>query len=113
MKIKQILKEFCDYFQRTRGVGHTHLMLYGVKNTEKIIGVVGYNLAFAKMLCNGYKNTCPISIQTLTHLRGRKIPLAFDNITLDFLFMKAYDTIDNQEKEIKELKSKLSKIVKE
>lgn len=103
--IKETLQELVNYYDLTRGAGHTHGMMNGVKNTTDSL-VMAHNTSFA----DGLRKTLPVniaksknisfvSIQSNKSLRGRKSPLFIDNAALHMIFKKALNQFNDLEME--------------
>jgi hypothetical protein len=81
MDIIKILYELDNIYSR-RGVGHTSLMMNGLRNSKEAV-VIASNQRYAKELsfsCRG--NIIPVSLDNLEMLRGNNFPIAMDNSTI-------------------------------
>jgi chemotaxis protein CheY-P-specific phosphatase CheC len=108
MNIKEKLKQLAHYYDVTRQVGHTTLMLEGAKNTKDCI-VVTHNQVMGEsvqQMANQKVKTVSLSSPNL--LRGFKKPIVFDNCALYVLFLESVREMDRLEEENKKLKKKLA-----
>jgi ribosomal protein L25 (general stress protein Ctc) len=101
MEIKNILKFFVDYYNESRGRGHTSAMLYGA--LSKGATIIFSSKEMSKAITHGYPNVLSLSDIDIG-LKGAKKAIVFDNYTLQIIFSQAYNKIDLLEKEIENLK---------
>jgi hypothetical protein len=105
MDIKDTLRLFVDYYNSTRGRGHTSAMLHGA--LSKGATIIFTSKEMAKMIIHGYPNILSLS-DIDVGLRGTNKAIAFDNYALQTIFSQAYDEIDKLEEEIENLKLQIN-----
>jgi hypothetical protein len=81
--IETVLAQIIDYYDSTRGVGHTHSALNGALNTPCNMVVMSKQNSSSRLPL--LKNKL-ITLWMLDNLKGSKIPLVFDNSVLRELF---------------------------
>jgi hypothetical protein len=90
MNVKRFCRYMVEYYDRTRGAGHTYTAINGV--TPKSI-FVGITYVRARALVKD--RATPMSVSTIANggLWGRKAPIVFDNHSLRYIF----DMVANDE----------------
>ncbi len=117
MKIQEKLLNLIEYYNTTRGVGHTELMIASPIGESCII--MSHNERMGKYIKekiqsvtlnheNATKNIKFIS--TSSNLRGMKLPLLIDNAALHTIFLESLSEIETLRQEITKLKTKFNKI---
>jgi len=98
MNIKQKLQTLTDYYNSTRGVGHTKTLLEGTNRVKSTI-IHANQLQIDKDKGPNLK----ITLHNLDKLRGRKDPIAIDNAALYSLFSESASEISHLEEKANEL----------
>ena len=104
--IKTILQEIIKYYQRNKGVGHTHAMLFGVIDTTSII--IAHNWKWGAELQAVLRHVKSESHPMTVHqfpgrIEGLKLPLVWDNQALEQVLQYTLQTITDLEHRIKHL----------
>lgn len=113
MNIKLVLQLLVDYYQATRGIGHTLTMVHGAGNTPGVAVVAigprhGETLRDIDLL----EEAQIVGLSDLAKLRDcTPAPLAFDNGALCFLFDQAATRIANLEAENEKLHAALMRLL--
>lgn len=105
MNILKTIDEILSYYMKSSRCGHTNLMIEGIRFNKKLI--VAANEQSRRMIMSDY-SLFPEEITTLSSiehysLRGKQIPLAFDNHAIYTLLYTARDRIKELEAENKRL----------
>lgn len=81
------------YYQITRRVGHTNLMIQGAQNSTRQFALIVPTLKYGNELITRYniKNCRLISLSKLQDLQGLNLPICLDNFTL----IELLEDIDN------------------
>jgi hypothetical protein len=107
MKIKETLQTLLNYYERTRGVGHTRVMLEGATNRPEALVVFAYPLQDKILTPGPLKNSQVLSLETVTtDLLGRGVPLVFDNTGMSELLAQSLEEINRLEAEVQSLQDK-------
>lgn len=103
MTIKEKLITLFNYYEATRGVGHTTLMKDGFDNypDKKILLTCHYSHSQQLKA----KKDEIVTWNNMEKLRGHKRPLAIDNGTIIEILNETIGEIDRLEKEIERLKT--------
>lgn len=96
MKIKETLKELRTYYQMSRQVGHTHVMLNGAVNSPKALVLVG-NLQQGMDLQPKLHPIQVVTLGSISTLRGKSAPLAIDNAAMWLLLDRSVREIERLE----------------
>lgn len=122
MNIKHALRELVDYYQATRGIGHTLTMIHGAAKTPGVV-ILAIGRAHGEMLrgVNLLLNTPEadllegariVGLPELSKLRDcTPAPLALDNGALAFLFDQAATRIALLEAENQKLHDQLMRVL--
>lgn len=104
MNIKQKLESLKNYYEVTRGVGHTTLLKEGTLNSDrdKFVLVYGKSKHFETPFSQ------LISWTMLKDLRGHNKPMAIDNSAMQLLLRESLEYIN----ELEEDRAKLMEIIK-
>jgi hypothetical protein len=106
MKIKETLQWILRYYDATRGVGHTRLMLEGkayLNNGVMITHTKEYGEKIIKSSI-GHGRIKIESLNSLNNLLGKREAIAFDNCALYILFTNVLGEINNLEEDNERLK---------
>lgn len=95
MNILEKLKAIVQYYDSTRRVGHTKLMLDGVSNTEKYMVITQSDACGIDLQKRAQKKIFTTSINSPNLLRGANLPITFDNDVLQLLFAQAIEAIES------------------
>lgn len=109
--IEELLCFYLNYYQKTRGVGHTITMLNGAKNTECYIITAMCGQSFGKDTLNKL-----IQTDNVEKLHNSNLPIVFDNYTLQVIFTSALNEIrrcKNKYIRLMETVDEFTKIIKE
>lgn len=84
------LQALVEYYDSTRSIGHTKLMLHGLTGSDGAV-LLSHNADYGKKLV--HDADCDIhtilTIGNVEGLRGLRAPLAIDNFALRTLFIEA------------------------
>lgn len=89
-EVKEYHNPLYHYLIINRGVGHTRLIIDGVRNAQYPFLVVGSDLSHANSIIRemgGTEWAIPVSIQNENAFRGHRHPVVIDNYT----YLKACD----------------------
>lgn len=116
MDYRKIAEEIVMYFSKTRAVGHTYLSIKGLKNTDPSIMITNDTMSSVD-IGTTYEISDKSKFITLNQildgqLRGRNVPITFDNAALYLIISKLLTHIDNLELKLTECEYKLSKEIK-
>lgn len=102
MKTLEKLEFLLDYYQATRGIGHSTLIKKGTDN---------YDQPFMVLTCNSegdpfidVNKEDIVSIESLNRVIGKRKPMVIDNGAVIKLLYETILTIDTLQKENKQLK---------
>ena len=97
LKGKNKIDEIINYLNVNRGVGHTYTEIYGLKNNDNAIAIVGNS--FHKGIMGIPKNRV-ITINELIQLRGKRCPIIVDHYAMLKLFEEVTKNIETLYKKI-------------
>jgi hypothetical protein len=111
MKLKEKLEILRDYYDKTRGIGHTTLMKKGTDNVKDKL-ILGFNKESCEEL--GYKYDESISWHNLNYanLLGQNKPLVIDNGAMCLILNETLEEIDRLEEinKLENMKMNLDKL---
>ena len=108
MNARKKLQEIKDYYDLTRGVGHTTGMLEGANYIDNAL-ILTHSMKmgeYIKKMLGSPKSVTIQSIHSNDMLRGMRKPLFIDNATLWLLFSEALAEMETLEKENERLRQK-------
>lgn len=99
--IKDTLRSIASYYEVNRQVGHTTAVVSGAINTKDTV-IIAHNHQSAKDLEKKHStygtDGKSIAISSFdSQMRGRRVPITFDNATIHFLCLDALREIENVE----------------
>ena len=104
--LKAKLGHVIEYYNSTRGVGHTRVLFRGVGSEPTL--VMGSDRRIVDTLLRGKPNVIPLSWGSLSaQLYGRNIPLALDNSAVITILYECLTEIVRLEGVIKEREEEL------
>lgn len=113
MKMRDTLMEFVNYYNITRGIGHTTRVINGIDGSNAIVVVPTHRMGdHIRSKCKDKSDIQFVSISSMDRLRGTREPLVFDNAALQQLFVGAIDEMDRLTNEIASLKEKMKQAKK-
>lgn len=107
MNILGKLDAVWNYFEKTRGIGHTKAMMYGAMQTDNVI-VVAASQDSARDL--KFDEMTIITLDSLDNLIGTKCPILFDNFALSSLLWSASNKIKSLKNRVNELESHITRL---
>lgn len=106
--IKLIGDHITDYYQGTRGVGHTQAMIDGVGD-RSIVVVANHRQIKALTDLTLAQHVFPV-YDINEKLRGLRLPLHIDNHAFTMIWAEGREALDSAERRITELERKLGKV---
>ena len=103
------LETLIEYYSRTRGIGHTRLMIEGLEHYQGEAILIGHTRDYAEQIArramhsNPNIRIAPRTLSSLHTLRGHSGPLAYDNAALIDLFRDCLQEINKLQRENAEL----------
>lgn len=107
-KLMGVLRDLIAFYRQV-GLGHSAVMLEGVKNSDRHPFVVVPNQSVRNTLVTqlSLKKFRPVTLDEIAHgsLRGVSGPMAWEHTALEYLFRDCLSTISELEADLREAKT--------
>jgi hypothetical protein len=109
--IEEKLMIIMNMYERSRGVGHTHILIDNIKDP---CIYMAYNMAMGKHIIKDHENFKVLSLGNLESYLGQnnKLPIVWDNQAIYYLCADSYSRIKTLIRDVTHLENSL-KILKE
>ena len=113
MSTYKVAKEIAEYYDSTRGVGHTSVIFNGASRNRCIVLMHTERAAQSAISLNrGQPNAFIVSMGRLENggLRGNRLPMILDNATTHVVLSGLVSEIDALREETRQLRQKIDTI---